>query len=372
VILYQIKDAEVTLLNPQRRIEYDRRLGLFTKRRTDRQVDPIAIESDFESFSGKAVGSDSGFVMTLAALIGVICVAFAIMACYSFHSTPNERVVGTEATPTSIEERNEVTFGQEDPVHPQANLSAVIETVVEPPPQNSDHSKEAPVPKRHQEGMRVVISLPKSGAASIKVGKISDISLLQQSGEQVSVPQVTRATKLLKLGEIRSMEWTFRETKNLDFKVTDGDVHIDEGVVVMNPTNRGDGIHQANASFPLFLALPIQVSLDVEEMGRDTSLVAVISSHSSKGDRGYTEFWMKSEGGLASPIGISARWDSNNGKTVKQVIPETKASLETAQQFSFSADSAELSPTNRFSFRIGTVGKSSIRLSRISIDAVLP
>ena len=61
-ILYQIGEAEVTLLDPAMRRDYDRRVGLFEKRRRARRIDPNAPRARVESRPGRTAGEDRGTV----------------------------------------------------------------------------------------------------------------------------------------------------------------------------------------------------------------------------------------------------------------------------------------------------------------------
>ena len=83
-ILYRIGEAETTLLNSEMRRDYDRQLNLFEKRRKNRQVDPFAPRSRVKSRPGPTVGEDHGILNTFAGIVAIVCVAFGIMAWFSF------------------------------------------------------------------------------------------------------------------------------------------------------------------------------------------------------------------------------------------------------------------------------------------------
>jgi len=83
-ILYRIGEAETTLLNSEMRRDYDRQLNLFEKRRKNRQVDPFAPRSRVKSQPGPTVGEDHGILNTFAGIMAIVCVAFGIMAWFSF------------------------------------------------------------------------------------------------------------------------------------------------------------------------------------------------------------------------------------------------------------------------------------------------
>jgi hypothetical protein len=85
-ILYRISEAETILLDPVMRRDYDRRLSLFSKRRRNRQVDPVAVRPRIESRPGPTVGEDSGFFRTFAGIFIAICAGFGLMLWLSSQS----------------------------------------------------------------------------------------------------------------------------------------------------------------------------------------------------------------------------------------------------------------------------------------------
>lgn len=87
-ILYRISEAETILLDPAMRRDYDRRLSLFSKRRRNRQVDPVAVRPRIESRPGPTVGEDSGFFRTFAGIFIAICAGFGLMLWLSSQSMP--------------------------------------------------------------------------------------------------------------------------------------------------------------------------------------------------------------------------------------------------------------------------------------------
>jgi hypothetical protein len=84
-ILYRISEAEVTLLNPEMRREYDRRMNLFEKRRKSRRIDPHAERSRVESRPGRTAGEGSGLVGTFLGVMAVLMIGVGLMAWFSFH-----------------------------------------------------------------------------------------------------------------------------------------------------------------------------------------------------------------------------------------------------------------------------------------------
>jgi hypothetical protein len=85
-ILYRICEAETILLDPVMRRDYDRQLSLFSKRRRNRQVDPVAVRPRIESRPGPTVGEDSGFFRTFAGIFIAICAGFGLMLWLSSQS----------------------------------------------------------------------------------------------------------------------------------------------------------------------------------------------------------------------------------------------------------------------------------------------
>jgi len=108
-VLYQIDEAELTLLNSEMRRDYDRRLNLFHKRRRSRQVDPNATRPRIESRPGRAVGEESGIVRTFFGVMAVLMVGFGVMAWFGFQlpwSKPTQRTperVAVAAEPEATE-----------------------------------------------------------------------------------------------------------------------------------------------------------------------------------------------------------------------------------------------------------------------------
>ena len=78
-ILYQLDEAEMTLVDSELRRDYDKRLRLFKKRKKRRQVERVPGRSRVESRPGKTVGEDSGFARQFGAIVAILCVAFGAM-----------------------------------------------------------------------------------------------------------------------------------------------------------------------------------------------------------------------------------------------------------------------------------------------------
>ncbi len=105
-ILYRIGEAEVTLLNPTLRRDYDRQQELFEKRRKNRQVDPNASRSRFRSRPGRTVGEDGGIVKTFVGIMAVVCVGFGVMAWFSFQ-LPWAKKADQRAEPNQLAANND-------------------------------------------------------------------------------------------------------------------------------------------------------------------------------------------------------------------------------------------------------------------------
>lgn len=83
-LISQIDEAEITLLSPQLRREYDRQVDLFKKRRKKRQFDPTVISSQIPMRGNRTVGEESGLAREYAGIVSVLAIAFFGMAAASF------------------------------------------------------------------------------------------------------------------------------------------------------------------------------------------------------------------------------------------------------------------------------------------------
>jgi hypothetical protein len=86
-----LQEAEMTLLDPEMRRDYDRSTNLFHKRKKRRQVDPSPYRSQVKSrrrpsrgSANSSAGEDSGILGTTVKVLGVFMIGFGIMAWYSF------------------------------------------------------------------------------------------------------------------------------------------------------------------------------------------------------------------------------------------------------------------------------------------------
>jgi len=86
-----LQEAEMTLLDPEMRRDYDRSTNLFHKRKKRRQVDPSPNHSQVKSrrrpsrgSANSSAGEDSGILGTTVKVLGVFMIGFGIMAWYSF------------------------------------------------------------------------------------------------------------------------------------------------------------------------------------------------------------------------------------------------------------------------------------------------
>jgi len=134
-ILYQLSEAETTLLNPTMRRDYDQRMKLFHKRRRNRRIDPIANRSHIESAPGRMVGEESGLFREFAGIVTVLSIAFIGMLVVAFwipwgklpSSSPNVAVMPVvEATDPLVpaEQQNAV------PIHPWKAQIAELESQI--------------------------------------------------------------------------------------------------------------------------------------------------------------------------------------------------------------------------------------------------
>lgn len=83
-LIGQIDEAEITLLSPDLRREYDRKVNLFTKRRKSRQVDPTGTASSLMPGGVRSVGEGSGLAREYAGIVSVLAIAFFAMAASTF------------------------------------------------------------------------------------------------------------------------------------------------------------------------------------------------------------------------------------------------------------------------------------------------
>jgi len=83
-LISQIDEAEITLLSPQLRREYDRQVDIFKKRRKKRQFDPTVVPSSIQMRGNRTVGEGSGIAKEYAGIVTVLVIAFFGMAAASF------------------------------------------------------------------------------------------------------------------------------------------------------------------------------------------------------------------------------------------------------------------------------------------------
>jgi len=75
-LISQIDEAEITLLSPQLRREYDRQVDIFKKRRKKRQFDPTVVPSSIQMRGNRTVGEGSGIAKEYAGIVTVLVIAF--------------------------------------------------------------------------------------------------------------------------------------------------------------------------------------------------------------------------------------------------------------------------------------------------------
>ena len=83
-LISQIDEAEITLLSPELRRNYDRQVDLFKKRRMKRQFDSTVGPSSIRMSGNRTVGEGSGIAREDAGIVTVLAVAFFGMAAASF------------------------------------------------------------------------------------------------------------------------------------------------------------------------------------------------------------------------------------------------------------------------------------------------
>jgi hypothetical protein len=83
-ILYQITEAEYTLLDDALRRDYDQDLGLFMKRRRNRRVNPFPSHIRVQSRPGPSVGENPDTARTFFYISGTLAVLFCLVALLSF------------------------------------------------------------------------------------------------------------------------------------------------------------------------------------------------------------------------------------------------------------------------------------------------
>ena len=105
-VIYQIQEAQLTLLDPALRREYDQKLKLFGKRKRRRQVNPNAGVRGYDAGGlpprtvgvGGSVGEGSDFLRSYAGIVAILCVAFGAMLWWSF-AQPWEKLADNGAAP---------------------------------------------------------------------------------------------------------------------------------------------------------------------------------------------------------------------------------------------------------------------------------
>lgn len=105
-ILYQLDEAEMTLLDVKLRRDYDKRLRLFKKRKKRRQVDRVPGRSRVHSRPGKTVGEDSGIARQFAAIVAILCVAFGAMYWWANRTYEPATGVSSPSGNTVADSRN--------------------------------------------------------------------------------------------------------------------------------------------------------------------------------------------------------------------------------------------------------------------------
>ena len=145
-VIYQIDEAELTLLDTELRRNYDNQVGLFGKRKRKRSRRFERVGGKSRPYSG-GVGQSSGFFREYLGVMSVILACFVVMAIVSFtmqsKNDDGQRGAGTSASnnsaPAAMNNGNAVadsvpTVVPESPVTAQPSADAAETTVMSPYP----------------------------------------------------------------------------------------------------------------------------------------------------------------------------------------------------------------------------------------------
>lgn len=109
-ILMRIDEAQITLLTHEMRRDYDRQLARHEKRRNRHPAGFGASRSRRKSSAKKVVGEEPGIIRTFAGIMAIVCVAFGVMAWFSFRmpwskqaSSDQEQLIQTPAAETRLD-----------------------------------------------------------------------------------------------------------------------------------------------------------------------------------------------------------------------------------------------------------------------------
>lgn len=133
-LISQIDEAEITLMSPELRREYDRKVHLFKKRRKNRQVDPDVSPSSISSKGSRSVGEEGGFLREYAGIVAILAVAFFVMAAASFW-LPWQKLTGSdnEANVEVAQQENpEIASSKKEPQKHDEAPSVVMQEIPEP------------------------------------------------------------------------------------------------------------------------------------------------------------------------------------------------------------------------------------------------
>ncbi|MEQ8852796.1 family 16 glycoside hydrolase [Gimesia sp.] len=144
-LISQIDEAEITLVSPELRREYDRKVHLFKKRRKNRQIDPNVSPSSISSKGGRSVGEGGVFFREYAGIVAILAVAFFGMAAASFW-LPWHKLTGSEKE-TNIEvahQENTETVSDKKEPEKQVEASSVAMQEIPEPVVDSGQTDQAP------------------------------------------------------------------------------------------------------------------------------------------------------------------------------------------------------------------------------------
>ncbi|MDA0833886.1 MAG: formylglycine-generating enzyme family protein [Planctomycetota bacterium] len=96
-ILYLLAEAEMTLISPDLRRDYDQRMKLFQKRKKSRRLN--AYGNEIPPYRASSAGVETGFVEEYGKLVAILCVAFFGMAAASF-LLPWQKMFNSKSDPS--------------------------------------------------------------------------------------------------------------------------------------------------------------------------------------------------------------------------------------------------------------------------------
>lgn len=190
-LISQIDEAEITLLSPELRRDYDRKVKLFKKRRKERQIDPNFTPSSISSDGSRSVGEGSGFLREYAGIVAILAVAFFGMAAASFWLPWGNVDTDKAISKNQPAQENAPAPEPENPVRekeiPQPDLEMPAQEIPKPQPEQLDNSNLATIDVTIQSidfpNKRITVSR----AAKSTVLRIKDNSVITLDGKATSL-----------------------------------------------------------------------------------------------------------------------------------------------------------------------------------------